>query len=498
MPETIHLVSITEETRRRYLNYALSVITSRALPDVRDGLKPVQRRILYTMYHELHLHFEGRPAKCARICGDVTGKYHPHGDEAVYDALVRMGQDFVMREVLVQKQGNFGSVDGDPPAAKRYTEAKLAAIADHLMSELRQRTVDMRPNYDGTREEPIVLPAQFPNLLVNGASGIAVGMATNIPPHNLGDVISACVYLIEHRDASVAHLLDRLKGTDIPLGGKIITDRRTLRKIYEDGTGTIKVQGEWKLEHTKKGEQIAITSIPYGVNKGNLEGAIGEIIESRKLPQLLNLVNESNEKEGLRIVLEIKPETDPALVMAYLYKHTALQETFPYNLTCLVPGADGKLRPERLGLKQMLRYFLDFRFATVKRRFEYELEQLRQRIHILEGFRIIFNALDRAIKLIRESDGKADAAEKLMKAFKLDQIQADAILDAQLYRIAQLEIKKILTELRDKKAMAEEIEGILHSNRKLWGVVKDELGKLGEKFANRRRTRMAIDRKSVV
>ncbi|HEV3082665.1 MAG TPA: DNA gyrase subunit A, partial [Gemmataceae bacterium] len=302
MPETIQLVSITEETRRRYLNYALSVITSRALPDVRDGLKPVQRRILYTMFADLHLHFDGRPRKCAKIAGDVTGNYHPHGGVPAYEALVRMAQDFVMRMPLVHGQGNFGSVDGDPPAADRYTEAKLTALSNHLMSELRQRTVDMRPNYEGTREEPTVLPAQFPNLLVNGASGIAVGMATNIPPHNLGDVLSACVYLIEHRDASVANLLDRLKGPDFPLGGKIITDRRTLRKIYEDGTGTIKVQGEWKLEHTKKGEQIAITSIPYGVNKGNLESAIGEIIAARRLPQLLNLVNESNEKEGLRIV----------------------------------------------------------------------------------------------------------------------------------------------------------------------------------------------------
>src|SRR6266446_7262689 len=266
MPESIQPVSISEETRHRYLNYALSVITSRALPDVRDGLKPVQRRILYTMYHELHLHADGRPAKCARICFDVTGKYHPHGTAPAYEALVRMAQDFVMRMTLVKGQGNFGSVDGDPPAAERYTEAKLAAIADHLMSELRQRTVDMRPNYDGTRDEPIVVPAQFPNLLVNGASGIAVGMATNIPPHNLRDVIDACVHLIDHPDASVANLLDRLKGPDFPLGGKIITDRPTLRKIYEDGNGTIKIQSEWKFERTKKAEQIVITSIPFGVN----------------------------------------------------------------------------------------------------------------------------------------------------------------------------------------------------------------------------------------
>jgi DNA gyrase subunit A len=490
MAETILPVSITEETRRRYLNYALSVITSRALPDVRDGLKPVQRRILYTMYHDLRLYADGRPAKCARIVGDVTGKYHPHGTDAAYEALVRLAQDFVLRVPLIRGQGNFGSVDGDPPAAERYTEAKLALAAEVLMSELRQRTVDMRPNYDGAQEEPAVLPAQFPNLLVNGASGIAVGLATNIPPHNLGETVKAAAWLVDNPDASTAQLLDRLKGPDFPLGGKVLTDRTSLRKIYEEGTGSIKVQGEWKLETTRKGEQIVVTSIPYGVNKGNLEAAIGEIIASRSLPQLMNLVNESNEKEGIRIVLEIKAGTDPELVMAYLYKHTALQENFAYNLTCLVPGPDGKPRPERIGLKEMLRHFLDFRFETVRRRFEYELEQLRKRIHILQGFRIVFNDLDKAIRLIRESQGKPDAAEKLMKAFKLDELQTEAILDAQLYRIAQMEIKKILDELKEKKAAAAEIEAILGSNRKLWRVVRNELNELGEKFADKRRTRI--------
>jgi DNA gyrase subunit A len=491
MPESILPVSITQETRRRYLNYALSVITSRALPDVRDGLKPVQRRILYTMHHDLHLQADGRPSKCARIVGDVTGKYHPHGNDPAYEALVRMAQDFMMRQPLVRGQGNFGSVDGDAPAAYRYTEAKLAPLAEHLMAELRQRTVDLRPNYDGTREEPSVLPAQFPNLLVNGASGIAVGLATNIPPHNLGEVVKAAVHLIEDPEASTAELLNRIKGPDFPLGGKVVTDRSTLRKIYEEGSGSIKVQAEWKLEEVGRREQIVVTSIPYGVNKGNLESAIGDIIAARKLPQLLNLVNESNEKEGLRIVLEIKAGTDPNLVMAYLYKHTALQENFAYNLTCLVPGPDGKPRPERLGLKALLRHFLDFRLATVRRRFEYELEQLRRRIHILEGFRIIFDALDKAIRLIRESEGKADAMAKLIKAFKLDEVQAEAILDAQLYRIAQLEIKKILDELTEKTVEAARIEGILRSEKKLWGVVKDELAALGEKYGDRRRTRMA-------
>jgi DNA gyrase subunit A len=490
MPENIQPVSISDETRRRYLNYALSVITSRALPDVRDGMKPVQRRILYTMYHDLRLYADGRPAKCARIAGEVTGKYHPHGTVPAYEALVRLAQDFVMRMPLVKGQGNFGSVDGDSPAAERYTEAKLTVLAEHLMAELAKRTVEMRPNYEGKFDEPTVLPAQFPNLLVNGASGIAVGMATNIPPHNLGEVIKAAIHLIEHSNATTAQLLDRLKGPDFPLGGRVVTDRSSLRRIYEDGTGSIKVQAEWKFEEVGRREQIVVTSIPYGVNKGNLEAAIGEIIAARQLPQLVNLVNESNEKDGIRIVLEIKPGTDPELVMAYLYKHTALQESFAYNITCLVPGSDGKLRPEKLGLKELLRYFVDFRFATVRRRFEFDLEQLRRRIHILEGFRIVFNALDKAIKIIRESEGKADAAVKLIRAFKLHEIQTEAILEAQLYRIAQMEIKKILDELKEKKAEAVRIEEILGSKRKLWGVVKGELNELAEKYGDKRRTKM--------
>jgi DNA gyrase subunit A len=494
MAETIEQVTLRTETEERYLTYAMSVIMSRALPDVRDGLKPVQRRILYTMYHDLHLTFDGRPRKCAKIVGDVTGNYHPHSDDAAYEALVRLAQTFVMRVPLVQGQGNFGSVDGDEPAAKRYTEAKLTTVSESLMEELGQRTVTMRPNYDNTREEPSVLPAQFPNLLVNGASGIAVGLATNMPPHNLSEVVKACVFLIENPEATTAVLLDKVKGPDFPLGGKVVTDRTTLRQIYETGQGTIKVQGEWHLEDSRK-PQIIITSIPYGVDKGKLEGDIGLIIESRKLPQLLNLANESNEKEGMRIALEMKAGSDPNVVMAYLYKNTKLQDTFPCNFTCLVPEYDeeGKerIKPERLSLKAILRHFLDFRLATVRRRFEYELEQLRKRIHLLEGFQIIFNALDKALKIIRESDGKADASEKLQRTFRLDEIQATAILDAQLYKIAQMEIQKILDELREKTERAEAITKILGSQKKLWGVVKDELNELAEKHGkDRRRTKM--------
>jgi DNA gyrase subunit A len=493
MAESIQPVSIVEETRHRYLHYALSVISSRALPDVRDGLKPVQRRILYTMYNDLHLHVGAKPRKCAKICGDVTGNYHPHDDITVYDALVRMSQSWVLREPLVIGQGNFGSVDGDVPAARRYTEARLSGLSDNLMSELRQRTVEMRPNYDNTREEPTVLPAQFPNILVNGSAGIAVGMATNVPPHNLGEVVRACIHLVDNADATTAQLMERIKGPDFPLGGKIVTDRPTLRSIYETGHGTIRVQGEWSYEDHPKKPQIIIKSIPYGVNKGLLENDIGAIVEARKVPQLTGLTNESNEKNGLRIALDVRSGTDPEMVMAYLYRHTQLQENYAYNMTCLVPEGDGKTRPERLGLKAILRYFLDFRFATVKRRFEFDLEQLRRRIHILEGFAIIFDALDKAIRLIRESEGKADAAEKLIKAFKLDEEQATAILDSQLYKIAQMEILRIREELREKKVEATRIEGILKSRVRLWGVVKNELAAVAEKFADRRRTRMATD-----
>jgi DNA gyrase subunit A len=495
MPENIQTVSIAKETHERYMRYALSVITSRALPDVRDGLKPVQRRILYTMYNDLRLHFDGRTMKSARIVGDVMGKYHPHGDSAIYDAMVRMAQDWVMRLPLVHGQGNFGSVDGDPPAAYRYTEAKLSAAADYLMRELKQETVDLRPTYDSQTQEPTVLPAEYPNVLVNGAAGIAVGMATNIPPHNIGEVIRSAIHLIDDKDATTAVLMDKgVKGPDFPLGGKIIADRSTLRKIYEDGEGTIKVQAEWKLEKPdSKMPQIVITSIPFGIEKEKIEQAIGLMIEERKVPGLVGYTNETNKKDGFRITLDLKPGTDAEMVMAYLYKHTDLQSNYSFNMTCLVPNEDGSTRPERLGLKEMLRYFLDFRKATVTRRFEYELRVLRKRIHILEGFKIVFNALDKAIKIIRESQGKADAAEKLMAAFDLDAEQTEAILDSQLYKIAQMEIRKILEELREKKALAEEIEAILKSNRRLWTIVKNELAAIAEKYGERRNSRMASD-----
>jgi DNA gyrase subunit A len=496
MAETVQTVSIATEARTRFIRYAMSVVTGRALPDIRDGLKPVQRRILYGMYHDLNLTFDRKAAKSAQIVGKVMGDYHPHGDVALYEAMVRLAQDWIMRVPLVHGEGNFGSVDGDPPAAHRYTEAKLSKAAENLLSELDQETVDLRDNYTGTKREPVVLPAQYPNLLVNGTAGIAVGMATNIPPHNLAEVLRACVLLIDNPDATVAALMEKVKGPDFPLGGKIVSDRATLRRIYEEGTGSIKVQGEWKEEDLDRGKkQIVITSIPYSVDKGELEKTIGGIIEDRKLPQVLGIANETNDKEGMRITLELKPNTDPNLVMAYLYKHTDLQRSFSYNMTALVPRPDGKtMTPQDgLGLKDILRHFLDFRLATVRRRFEYQLRQLRKRIHLLEGFAIIFNALDRAIKIIRESNGKADAAEKLKATFGLDDEQTTAVLDSQLYKIAQMEIKKILDELKEKKREADRIESLLASEKRLWGVIKDEMEKLITLFPERRKTRMASD-----
>ena len=489
--DQITYVSLSQETRRRYLNYALSVITSRALPDARDGLKPVQRRILYVMHHDLGLTANAKTRKSAKVCGDTTGNYHPHGDMAVYDALVRMAQNFSLRYPLVIGQGNFGSIIGLPAAAARYTEVKLTAVADQLMNELRFETIDTRATYDASKQEPIVLPARFPNLLVNGTQGIAVGMATNIPPHNLREAVKACVHLIHEPDATVAQLMKYVKGPDFPLGGRIVTDRRSIREAYEEGRGSIKVRGEWKLEKDRKTEattRIVLSSVPYGVETGPLLTAIGDIINARKLPQLVSVADESSEKHPLRLTLEIKPGADPEAIMAYMYRHTALEQNFAFNTTCLVPDEHGALVPARLSLRELLRHFLDFRFKTVTRRFEYQLRQLERRIHVLEGFAIIFKGLDLALKIIRGSSGKQDAAEKLMKAFPLDAEQTEAVLELALYRISTLEIDRILEELKEKRAEAESIRKLLASNARLWKVVETELEEIAEKYGDDRRT----------
>ena len=487
----VQFVPISSETRRRYLNYALSVITSRALPDVRDGLKPVQRRILYVMYDGLRLLANGKTRKCAKICGDTTGSYHPHSGDAVYDALVRLGQDFTLRYPLVIGQGNFGSIVGLRQAAERYTEAKLSALSEQLMNELRYDTVEMRPTYDAVTEEPVVLPARFPALLVNGTQGIAVGMATSMPPHNLNEVTKACVHLINHPKATVAQLMKYVKGPDFPLGGRIITERRDLRQAYESGKGSIKLRGEWRFDKEGRREirsRLVIYSVPYGVTSGALLSDIGELIASRKLPQLVEGNDETNEENGLRIVLEIKSGADPDAVMAYLYRHTALEQNFSYNATALVPDSHGATVPRVLSLKELLQHFLDFRMITVRRRLEYQLEQLRKRIHILEGFKIIFDGLDAALRIIRRSNGKKDAAEKLMKKFPLDAVQTDAILDLALYRISQLEVDRILEELREKRAEALRIERLLKSPKRMWKLIETELQEVAREFGDKRKS----------
>ncbi len=487
----LQFVSIGDETRRRYLNYAMSVIMSRALPDVRDGLKPVQRRILYVMYHELRLVAQAKYRKSRKICGDTIGNYHPHSADAVYDALARMAQDFSLRDPLVDGQGNFGSVMGLPPAADRYTEARLTALAEQLMEELRYDTIDMRPTYDAERSEPVVLPARFPHLLVNGAQGIAVGMATSIPPHNLAEVIAAAVKLIDEPQSTVAQVMKSIKGPDFPLGGRIVTDRRELRRAYEEGRGSIKVRGEWRVDTEKRKavpNRLIVYSIPYGVDTSTLMSALGEIRDSRKLPQLVDVADESNDEHGLRIVLELRSGDDAEAVMAYLYKNTPLEQNFTYNATCLVPDDHQTVVPRRCNLVEMLQFFLDFRLATVRRRFEYQLAQLERRIHILEGFVIVFDGLEQALKIIRQSNGKADAAVKLQRTFPLDEIQANAILELQLYRISQLEIGRIREELEEKTREAERIRRILKSDRKLWGVVRGELEGVADQFGTPRRT----------
>jgi DNA gyrase subunit A len=489
-------IALDTEARRRYLHYALSVITSRALPDVRDGLKPVQRRILFDMWNDLRLLHDGRFRKCAAVVGDVLGKYHPHGDSSVYDALVRMAQSFSLRYPLVDGHGNFGSLDGDSAAAMRYTECRLQKIATDLCSELRLRTVDWRPNYDGTRSEPVVLPARLPHLLINGSSGIAVGMATSIPPHNLAEVVDAAIGLVDKPELEVTDLLRWIKGPDFPTGAWLLATRPELEQIYSTGGGTLKLRGEYIIEAPAEPNargapplRVIVTSIPYGVSKSTLVEKIADAVIDRKLMQLVDVRDEST--DDVRIVLELRKGADPSAVMAWLFRHTPLQATVQINLTCLVPTEDPQLgKPERLDLKQMLRYFLDFRLQVVTRRLEFELQELDARIHILQGLEILAGALDEAIAIIRASEGKADAAVKLIARFALDDEQADAILELKLHRIARMELAAVLKELEEKAARARELEELLASPQGRWALVRQELVEVRKAYADKRRTRV--------
>jgi DNA gyrase subunit A len=483
-------VALHEAAQTRYLNYALSVITSRALPDVRDGLKPVQRRILYTMWQQ-NLTADVKHRKCAKVVGDVMGSYHPHGDAALYETLVRMAQPFSLRYPLVDGSGNFGSLDGDGAAAMRYTECRLARIADELLGEIDQRTVHFRPNYDGTKLEPVVLPARIPNLLINGTTGIAVGMATNVPPHHLGEVCTALVKLLDNPDLSSVQLCRYVKGPDFPTGGQILNSPDELKDIYKTGSGTIRLRATWEEgPSTRTGQKVFITSIPYTVNKATLVERIADVVLSRKLPPLVDVKDIST--EDVRIELELKKDADVRMVMAYLFKNTPLQSNVIVNLTCLIPTENPDVgRPERLDLKAILWHFLHFRLEVVTNRLEHELEALKKRIHILEGFEKVFDALDEIIRIIRKSDGKADAADKIIRRFALDAEQADAILELKLYRLARLEILVIQNELADKRKRARQINSLLKDEDGRWQIVRDEIEETQDTYggkADKRRT----------
>ena len=483
--------ALHEEARRRYLNYALSVITSRALPDVRDGLKPVQRRILYGMWNDFSLTYDKKHQKSAKVVGAVMGQYHPHGDSAIYEAMVRMAQDFSLRYPLVDGQGNFGSLDGDAAAAMRYTECRMSQLSGELLRELGRKTVNYRPNYDGSTSEPVVVPARVPQLLMNGVTGIAVGMATNIPPHNLGELVDALVDLIETPSLETKDLLKHVKGPDFPTGAQVLNSKKELREIYETGQGSIRIRAEYKVEEQKGGTPfVIITSVPYTVNKSSLVMKIGDIVRERKLPHLLDVRDEST--KDVRVVLELKKEANADLVMAYLFKNTPLQTNFNVNMTCLVPAGDGSEvgTPQRLDLKSILRYFLDFRFEVVTRRFQHELDELKRRVHVLEGFEKVYDALDEMIRIIRKSEGKADAADKLMKRFSLDEVQVDAILEMKLYKLARLEILVVQEELAAKRAEVKRIEGILRDKKKIWGTVRSELLEMKQAYGDKRRTKV--------
>jgi len=482
--EGILTTALHSEVENRFLTYALSTIVSRSLPDVRDGLKPVHRRILFAMW-EMGLRPSAKYRKSAAVVGEVLGKFHPHGDQAAYDAMVRMAQHFSLRYPLVEGSGNFGSLDGDPAAAMRYTEARLSKIAEELLVEIDKETVGFRPNYDNSLKEPLVLPARFPQLLVNGTSGIAVGMSCSFPPHNLGEVIDGLTAMIDNSNIEVKDLLKYIKGPDFPTSGQILNSKKELKEIYQSGSGGIRTRGEYTIEDLSRGKQaIVFTSIPYLVNKAKvLEKLIG-LMEDRKLPQVSTVRDEST--DIVRLVLELKAETNPELVTAYLFKHTDLESTFPMNFTALKPN----MEPERLSLKEIMQYFLDCRHEVTTKRLNFDLRLLKARLHILKAFEVLYDDLDAAIKMIRKATSREDAAGKLKKHFKLDDDQVRAILDMQLYKLSGLEIDRIMKEKAEKTKLKKEIEMVLASQKKIWGLIKAELGELKSKYGDKRKSVM--------
>lgn len=486
----IKLVNINHEMQQSYLDYAMSVIVSRALPDARDGMKPVQRRILYAMY-DMGVRAETPHKKSARIVGEVLGKYHPHSDSAVYDAMARMAQDFVMRYRFVDGQGNFGSIDGDPPAAMRYTEARLSAEAIEMLSQLDMDTVDYIDNFDGTLKEPSVLPSAIPAMLVNGASGIAVGMATNIPPHNLGEVVDALVMMLENwdslEDITVEEIMRHIKGPDFPTGGLILQDESTdtLAQIYGSGNGIVQMRARTRLEEMSRGRmRIIVSELPYLVNKSNLIERIAEITRDGGLEGITDLRDESD-RQGMRIVIDLSKTADPEKILATLYKRTQMHAAFGVNILALVDGS-----PHRLPLKQALRVYLDHRLEVVRRRSEYLLRKNEERLHILTALRIAIQNIDEVIRIIRKSQSVDDARQSLMKKFKLDEIQANAILEMPLRRLASLERKKIEEEYKQVSKTIDELKALLKSPKAMRKVVITELKTVREKFSDPRRTQI--------
>ncbi|RLC39243.1 DNA gyrase subunit A [Candidatus Falkowbacteria bacterium] len=483
---TVEPLPISDEMRKSYLDYAMSVIVSRALPDVRDGLKPVHRRILYAMW-SIGLRAGAKFRKSATVVGEVLGKYHPHGDAAVYESMVRMAQVFSLRYPLVRGQGNFGSMDGDSAAAMRYTEAKMSAIAEELLFDIEKDTVNFSPNFDGSHKEPQVMPAKLPNLLINGTMGIAVGMATNIPPHNLRELIEAINYLTDNPEATNEDLMQFVKGPDFPTGG-IIYNNKDILQAYATGKGGIVIRGRAEIEETKAGSyKIIITEIPYQVNKATLVEKIAFLVKSKKLGGIKDLRDESD-KDGVRVVVDLKKDAYPKKILNSLYKHTQLQETFHVNMLALIDG----LQPKVLTLKMVLEEFIKHRQEVVRRRTQFDLNKAQERAHILEGLMVALKNIDEVIKTIKASKDKEIAKTSLIKKFKLTERQAIAILEMRLQTLAGLERIKIEDELKEKKTLIKELEAILKSKSKIKQIIKDEINAINDKYGDDRKTKVVV------